>query len=441
VTASSIPVGDTGRSLNTEVVLTDAGVVHNEIVELAPGPMFDAFSRLRISAPVTLFDSQSQYDDSTKDHFFHKVTTGGSTSHDHDQSCVRLTTDTTAGASVIRQTQRYMSYQPGKSQLIFITADFEAVDGGTKEVMYGDDNNGIGYRMAADGSLSVFKRSKRTGSVVETEVFQADWSEDVFDGTGITEDKTPNPSSITLDGTKSFIFVIDLQWLATGQVRVGFDIDGALYMAHHFKWANANNGVYMSTANLPVRYEITGNASASTFTAICCSVMSEGGFVADLGHGHATPSGITPVACGNGVETPVVSIRPKALFNTYVNRGSYIPTAISFYTTTNPILLRMYHGGTLTGATFNSTDAESGVEFDVAATAITGGHLATSEYGAAAGGGKAFSTASGAETLSRLFLTLDIDGNNIDNGNYTIVGVGLGGTANVYCNIHWTEIK
>jgi hypothetical protein len=455
-----LPVGNTTQHLDTTVVTHDSLLTaHREgvfigdpldanartsveainadqygahvIAHAAPGAT-DAFSRARVSSPVTLFDSQSQYDDGTKDSYFHKVTTGGSTSHNHDQACVDMTTDATAGASVIRQSQRYIRYQPGKSQLIYITFDFSAVDGGTKEVGYGDAENGIFLRMDASGNLSLFKRSKRTGSVVETEVQQADWSEDKFDGTG--------KSGVTLDGTKSGLLVVDLQWLSVGTVRVAWDIGGVIHYAHNFHWANIGSGVYMSTANLPIRYELTGNGNVSHLFAICSSVQSEGGFTADLGHEHATPNAAVK-ACPITVQTPIVSIRPLALFKTYTNRGTYIPTAISFYVSGNPVLLQVWHGGTLTGATFAATDAESGVEYDVAATAIANGHLVTSEFGAAAGGGKAFSSAGASDTQNRIYLTLDIDGANQDGGNYTITGTGLGGTAQVYCNIHWVEIK
>ena len=398
------------------------------------GNQLDAFSRLRVSNPVTLFASQAQYDDGTTDDYFHKTTTGGSTTHLPDQSSVRMSTDTTAGASVIRQTQRYMRYQPGKSQVVFVTFDFEAAEGGTKRAGYFDAENGVFVELAADGTVYIVNRTNGTGTPSDAKkVAQADWNVDAMDGTGV--------SGVTLDMTKAQILVIDLQWLATGRIRVGFDIDGILYTAHQFTWSNANSGVYMTTANLPVRYELTGNANATQMQAICASVQSEGGFTADLGHEHITPN-ITGTSCPTGADTPIVSIRPKALFNSITNRGTYIPNAIEIYTTTEPVQIKLWHGGTLTSPTWVSSDAESGVEYDVSATAITGGHLTGGTYGIAGGVGQTATVSSGvAETLNRIFLTLDIDGNNIDAGNYTITGRGIGGTSVVYCNIVWVEIK
>jgi len=101
----------------------------------------------------------------------------------------------------------------------------------------------------------------------------------------------------------------------------------------------------------------------------------------------------------------------------------------------------MYHGSTLTGGAWVSSDAESGVEYNISNTVSANGHLTNSEYGAAASGGKAFSTAGGADSSNKVYLTLGIDGSPVDTGNFTIVGTGIGGAAVVYCNLHWTEIK
>ncbi len=425
-----------------EVIAAIAKVSNKDLAQTAyalstrviePGAARDAFSRLRVSNPVTLFDSQQQYSDNTTDVWNHLAVGAASSSHDHDQACVNIATTTGATDKYTRQTQRYIRYQPGKSQLIFVTFDFKALDTGAEKcVGYYDDDNGVFFKF--DGTTaSVVLRSKRTGSVVDTEITSNNWNIDPFDGTG--------PSGVTFDPTKAQIAVIDLQWLAVGQVRIGTDVDGIIYYAHHFHWANENSGVYMSTANLPVRYEIVGNGVAASMDCICASVMSEGGFVSDLGHEHVTPNGVAAKACPVTVETPVMSIRPAALHKTYPNRGEYVPEGISFYVTAFPVLLRMYHGSTLTGAAFAAADAESGVEYDTAATAHTGGHLTNSEFGAAASGGKAFSTTGGAKASNRIYLNLNIDGTIPDHSNFTVVGTGIGGTAQVHCNIHWTEIK
>ncbi len=81
-----------------------------------------------------------------------------------------------------------------------------------------------------------------------------------------------------MDATQ--IIIIDFEWLGVGRVRVGFVIDGLIYYCHYFNHANdsAFDSVYMSTPNLPLRYDIqTDGTSGSTLDHICSSVMSEGG--------------------------------------------------------------------------------------------------------------------------------------------------------------------
>lgn len=97
-----------------------------------------------------------------------------------------------------------------------------------------------------------------------------------MDGTG--------PSGVTLDLSKAQILIIDFEWLGTGRVRIGFIIDGNIFFVHEFNTANVLSVVYMSTPNLPLRYEIenTGAGGATILEHLCSTVISEGG-VDDLG--------------------------------------------------------------------------------------------------------------------------------------------------------------
>ena len=90
-------------------------------------------------------------------------------------------------------------------------------------------------------------------------VNQADWNGDKLDGTG--------PSGITLDVTKTQILWMDFEWLGVGSVRCGFIINEQYIVCHTFNNANDITSVYMSTAILPVRYEITSTSAISACTA------------------------------------------------------------------------------------------------------------------------------------------------------------------------------
>ena len=118
----------------------------------------------------------------------------------------------------------------------------------------------------------IVRRTFVTGVVVDNRVAQSNWSGDKLDGNGV--------SGFTLDLTKAQIFWEDFEWLGVGSVRCGFVINGQVIICHTFQNANNLSSVYMTTAILPIRYEIknTGNPIAATFKQICSTVISEGGY-------------------------------------------------------------------------------------------------------------------------------------------------------------------
>lgn len=61
----------------------------------------DAFGRMQVAEPYTLFDSQHRYAENDK--FFTTVVSGGSTNHDANASLVNMVTTTTSGDKVVRE--------------------------------------------------------------------------------------------------------------------------------------------------------------------------------------------------------------------------------------------------------------------------------------------------------------------------------------------------
>lgn len=244
----------------------------NTKATLADGPSADAFNRLRVSNPVTLFDSKQLYDAAPL--FWDDAeTSGGGTSTSHSTATAATTisvSNTTAGTR-IRQTKQRFNYSPGKSQLIFLTGILGGSGSGiTRRIGYYDANNGVFFNNEG-GTINVTVRTSTSGSPVDTDYAQSTWNLDKFDGTG--------PSGITLDFTKAQIMVIDLQWLGVGRIRWGFAVSGILYYAHEADGSNKATTVYMSTPNLPLRYEISndGTGGAASLVHICSTVISEGG--------------------------------------------------------------------------------------------------------------------------------------------------------------------
>lgn len=397
-------------------------------ITVGDGPGSDAFGRLRISSPITLADYQTQYDDQPL-LWENVLTTGGTIAHNAAHSSVDLAVTTSAGSEVIRQTREYHRYQPGKSLLILATFGFGTLIAGQRaRVGYFDANNGVYFEQ--DGTTTnIVLRSQ---SISDITVAKAAWNVDKLDGGG--------DSAITLDETKSQILFIDLEWLSVGRVRVGFVIDGRPIVVHEFNNANANPGAYMATANLPIRYELINVSSGSghTIQAICSSVISEGGFEL-FGLPFAVNSSTTPVSVTTPL-APIISIRPKATFNSIVNRGQIISVVASVLVTSNDANIELVYDGDITGGTapsWISVDANSIVEVDTAADNITGG-TTIATFPAASGQGQ---TAKETEkqVQSRLPLSLDIAGLNPK--KLTIAAVSRSGTANVSGFLDWNEVR
>lgn len=250
------------------------------------GSLVDAFGRLRISDAYTVFDSQHRYEDNRKWSTANTVNT--TVEHHSDSSCILLSVDNQANSEVIRETNKVFYYQPGKSLLVMNTFVLSpAKEGLRQRIGYFNGQNGIFLEMD-DNVAYLVLRSFVDGTVQETRVAQPDWNIDRFDGTQLSN--IPIKYDVRADAieeidfTKSQIFWLDIEWLGVGDVRCGFADNGILKTAHIFHNGNIKTSTYMTTACLPVRYEITNKtntSSPSSLIQICSTVVSEGGFNPD----------------------------------------------------------------------------------------------------------------------------------------------------------------
>lgn len=383
----------------------------------------DAFERLRVSDPTSVFDAKMQYD--LQPLLFESSTAGGgSVAHDADKGCAEMTVGTSLGDQVVRQSRQYCTYQPGKSQAIFVTGSFGAREAGIRQRMgYFDSENGCFLEQTSTGIYIVF-RSNVSGTPVDTRVHQSEWNLDPYGG---------------LDLEHSQILVIDLQWLGVGRVRVGFDIGGKLRYVHQFYNDNQRVATYWTTATLPVRYEIENigtPTSGTTMRQICCSVQSEGGLDLNKGFSFSCSNGATTVAVTT--RRPVLSIRPGLTFNSITNRAGIIPTGWEGIANNNGSYIEVVYGGTLTTPTWVAVDAtNSAVECDVASTSISGGVVVWSGYLPSTGNKSAAIAESGFPNL--LWLTNNIAGN--DSTPLSIVATSLSATSNVTAALRWVEVR
>ena len=256
------------------VLLAKPGAALTDSVRFLDSPNLDAFGRLRVSRPLTLFDSKQIFDNQPL--FWDERLESGSgiaSLHNPNEASTVFTSTVSTAGVFTRQTFERFNYQPGKSQLIFMTGILARSGGGAgvkRRIGLFDDDNGLFFEDDG-GTVGVVRRTNVTGTPVDNRVEQASWNVDPMDGNG--------PSGVTIDWSKTQIFSLDFEWLATGRIRMYLLVDGVFSIVHQFLTANILDKVYMSTPNLPLRYQMvtTGSSPASTMECICATVISEGG--------------------------------------------------------------------------------------------------------------------------------------------------------------------
>lgn len=362
-----------GRTIFEVVMLADQ--YGNQVGSANPtGTAVDAFGRARVSTPLTLFDSSHRYFDNGL--WATSNTSTATYAHNANAGLINLTLDTTANAEVIRETTKVFSYQPGKSLQILNTFVMGPAKTNLRQrVGYFGEQNGI-YLELANNTLYWVERSYSNNAVNETRVAQSNWNIDPLQGTG--------PSQRTLDITKAQIQFIDVEWLGLGTVRCGFVIDGQLIHTHSFHHANLIDSTYMTTASLPVRYEIknTGvTANSSTLKQVCSSVISEGGYEL-RGAQYAVGTPITvPVDCpAANTLYPIVSLR----LNPDRKDAVVILTAISMLGIGNNARFnwQVISNGTLANSVWTNAAPTSSVQYSIdgPGATITGGRVLASGF-------------------------------------------------------------
>ncbi len=343
---------------------------HGAVVNDTHPGRYDAYDRLRVSNPITLFESNSIFDKDPSN--FEETLTGASTSTHNANSYIKMVV-LGAGDSVIRQSYNYIDYQPGKSKLTYMTgvlnltpaagviARIGQFDDATNKTVVASGGNGHFFEM--DGTtLNIVQRTGNAGSIgpgnYDTRVTQVNWNIDKLDGTG--------PSTLiwnASDFSKARLFVIDLQWLGTGRVRMGISMDGHIHYLHEFV-NSMQIQPFDCMEKLPIRYEISSTSGAGEMRQMCCSVISEGGYV---------PTGVnwgynTTVS----VKVPRLVLRLK---NAY-NRVTVIPTVVNFLpnggnnTEYNWSIFRVPLAN-VTGGTWVNVGTPSAIEANLTSTGLS----------------------------------------------------------------------
>lgn len=400
------------------------------------GMAVDAFGRARTAQPFTLFDSSHRFADNGL--WATSNSSGTTITFNQNAGLIELALPNTANAEIIRETTKVFSYQPGKSLQTMSTFVLNPAQTNLRQrVGYYGANNGI-YLELDGSSLYFVERNSVGGTLAETRVAQADWNVDTLLGNVVS-----SPTHITLDITKAQILFIDIEWLGLGTVRCGFVIDGRLVHCHSFHHANFIANTYMTTASLPLRYEIknhngaTGNSSL--MKQICSTVISEGGYEL-YGTQQAVDIPIqSPVDLPTaGTYYPIISLRLK----TSPNRLDAIAilTAISLMAITNNANYnwRLVASGTTTGGTWVSAADNSSVEYNITGTSFSGGRILASGFTSGSVQGQQT-----IDILKEALFKFQLERNGLTNTPYeiTLIAAASLNGADIFASLDWEEIS
>jgi hypothetical protein len=235
---------------------------------------------------------------------------------------------------------------------------------------------------------------------------------------------------------------MDIEWLGEGTVRVGFIIDGNFIICHRFNHANLITSTYITTASLPLRYEITNTgatASASTLKQVCSTVISEGGYeLRGAQQAIGTPILTPRTFAVAGTFYPIVGIR---LRSTRLD-AIVILTAVSLLGLGNGknYAWRVLNGTAITGGAWAPAAADSSVEYNLTGTSTTGGRVLAQGYINSSNQGSP-----SMDILKEALFAAQLERNTFTGTAFEIVIEmaidATGGTLGAYASVDWEEIS
>lgn len=322
----------------------------------------DAFYRLRVSTPHTIFDS-AQVGRAPRI-FFDSEYKGeqSSVNWKSKTSSSLLTCSGNIGDYVISQTYEYFPYQSGKSQLVMFSAIAgQKLKGFEKRMGLFTDTDGIFFLINEDG-FHICLRSSVTGTDIK--VHESNFSEPPCD----------------IDITKGHIFFIDYEWLGVGRIRIGIMLNGKPRLLHCFDHFNQLENVYMRTPNLPLRYSINcveNSNEIACMTQICSVVITEGVYSIPGFPGSIT-TGLTP-SLVDSIRVPVLSIRLKSPTQSSFYERPFVKIRNAMLMSTHDIAFDIVYNASIIGGFWQSV-SNSCFEYDVTGNKYEGGIVIHSGY-------------------------------------------------------------
>lgn len=438
--------------LSTDI---DSSIIQNTSVSVFDNNVqntLDAFARLRVSAPTTILDIRFPGQTSGSSTFLQnnlQITSDSSGAYIGTYGNSKLTVDASGAGYYISQSRNYCVYQPGKSLLFLASGVLDPSNNNyTTRIGYFDNvvpltnplvvRNGL-YFECSGGIVSV---NVKNNTVIQ--ITQSNWNIDKLNGTGL--------SGLTLDFTKTQLFVIDMEWLGVGRVRFGFYVYGKIQYCHQVTNINILTEPYTNSINLPICYSIhnplVGGGSSSTFKQICSTVISEGGY-APLGRPFSVSTGSpSSVQISFNSEEPILFLRGNVANPNY-NHQNIIPTGLSIIcSSTNDLVLyklEYFVAGTYLGTqpTWINVDSSYSVSQyagNLAPNLYNNTNAITLDQGYFYGRGtNTFSSLGDVFTSQVLQITSNIT-NDSDILVLTATFVANSGTTNVLGTLSWQEL-
>ncbi len=284
----------------------------------------DAFNRLQVANPFSLTDIFFLYN-KREDEFQEIATGNGNVEHVVNEAAIKLNAPD-LNDKIIKGQNKYNRYQAGRGirvELTTIPANY--TENNIMKWGYFDNDNGLLFNAKTDGRLYVQILSNTTGTPT------------ILKEKDVT-DLVPDTLSIAHNN----IWVIEAEWLSAGFAKFSVvDERGNYVLLHLFENAGQYGEPYMTTANLPIRYEVENTGVSPDFKAVCVSVASSGGNKPPSKEGSYTSVINTITSDG---ETGIIAFRASEFFYNTTIKNRVVSLISRFFSTVEggKVQLRSY---------------------------------------------------------------------------------------------------
>jgi hypothetical protein len=314
-----------------------------------PARRFTATDAYRQASEVVAFEAD--HAGGVDARAYYSTTSGGGTvAAVAVESGLKAAVTTASGDRALLQSQARPRAAAGRGRATVIVGHTSGTSTGQVK-RWGAFTDDDGYFFQLDGeTLSIVRRTKVSGSVVETEIANAQW----------------NVDSNTIEPTKTHVWEIREAW-PNSDAR--FFVDGV--HVHTVSTDASITGPAYVTARLPVAVEAENEsavAAAGYFTALACAALVEAAPLPTRSFGaHGTQGTVSTSAIA------ILSLRPKETFGGVANLAELKATRLTV-AASGDCLVQVVAGGTVSSGSWAEPDAESLAQVNTGAT-LSGGDV------------------------------------------------------------------